>query len=169
LSLHGDLRYQARHLATREPKRPRQASLRRAISSAYYALFHLLVNDASRFMVAGNTREPLRQCLGRAFAHHTMKTVARQFANGTYPTKLRPALQRQPLPRELGEVAQAFVDLQQARHEADYDTARRFTRAEAIDLVDQCDQAFANWQTVRGKPSAEAFMVGLLAHDNMKR
>jgi len=98
-----------------------------------------------------------------------MKTVAKQFANGTCPTKLRPALQRQPLPRELEEVAQAFVDLQQARHEADYDTARRFTRAEAIDLVDQCDQAFANWQTVHRTPSAEAFMVGLLAHDNMKR
>lgn len=36
-----DLLEQAVHLARREPGRPRQASLRRAISTAYYALFHL--------------------------------------------------------------------------------------------------------------------------------
>ena len=34
---------QAQHLVKREPKRPKQASLRRAISTAYYALFHLLI------------------------------------------------------------------------------------------------------------------------------
>lgn len=168
MSLHSDLRHQARHLATREPKRPRQASLRRAISTSYYSLFHLLVRDASRFMVAGNNRDQLRQCLGRAFAHHTMKVLAKRFASGNCPPKLSPALKGQPIPTELKEVAQTFVDLQQARHEADYDTARRFTRAEAVDLVDQCDQAFSNWQAVRGTTSAEVFMVGLLAHDSMK-
>jgi len=36
-----DLLEQAKHLAIREKKRPRQASLRRAVSTAYYALFHL--------------------------------------------------------------------------------------------------------------------------------
>ncbi len=41
-----DLLEQAQHLAQREPKRPKQASLRRAISSAYYALFHLLISEA---------------------------------------------------------------------------------------------------------------------------
>jgi hypothetical protein len=33
-----DLLEQAKHLANREKKRPRQASLRRAVSTAYYAL-----------------------------------------------------------------------------------------------------------------------------------
>ena len=168
MSLHGDLRHQARHLATREPKRPRQASLRRAISTAYYSVFHLLTHEATRFMVSGNNRDALRQCLGRAFAHQTMKTVCKQFASGTCPIKLQPALQAQLIPSELKEVAQAFVDLQQARHEADYDTARRFTRAEANDLVDQCDQAFTNWHMVRNTSSGEAFMVGLLAYSKMK-
>ncbi len=41
-----DLLEQARHLANREPKRPKQASLRRAVSRAYYALFHLLTAAA---------------------------------------------------------------------------------------------------------------------------
>jgi uncharacterized protein (UPF0332 family) len=38
-----DLLEQANHLANREPELPRQASLRRAVSAAYYALFHLLI------------------------------------------------------------------------------------------------------------------------------
>ena len=37
MSLHADLLAQAEHLAQLESGRPKQASLRRAISSAYYA------------------------------------------------------------------------------------------------------------------------------------
>ena len=47
MSLHADLLKQARHLSTKEPSRPSQASLRRAISAAYYALFHRLVDEAT--------------------------------------------------------------------------------------------------------------------------
>jgi hypothetical protein len=38
---------QARHLAHRERKRPRQASLMRAVSTAYYAFFRLLISEAT--------------------------------------------------------------------------------------------------------------------------
>ena len=44
MSLATDLLEQADHLARRERKRPKQASLRRAVSAAYYGLFHLLHN-----------------------------------------------------------------------------------------------------------------------------
>lgn len=73
MSLHDDLKKQAWHLATREPKRPRQASLRRAISSAYYALFHLLIEDSGRFLLSGTNRKHMRETLARAFAHADMK------------------------------------------------------------------------------------------------
>ena len=41
-----DLLEQAYHLANRESGDPKQASLRRAVSTAYYALFHLLIDEA---------------------------------------------------------------------------------------------------------------------------
>jgi uncharacterized protein (UPF0332 family) len=41
-----DLLKQAYHLANRESGEPKQASLRRAVSTAYYALFHLLIDEA---------------------------------------------------------------------------------------------------------------------------
>ena len=41
-----DLLEQAYHLANREQEDPGQASLRRAVSTACYALFHLLIDEA---------------------------------------------------------------------------------------------------------------------------
>ena len=63
-----DLLEQARHLASPEPMRPRQASLRRTISTAYYALFHLLTTAAVM-----NWRTPRHRAqLARAFEHRRM-------------------------------------------------------------------------------------------------
>jgi hypothetical protein len=64
--LSGDLLAQARHLALKESKKPLQASLRRAVSAAYYSLFHFLVENATRFLIAGNQteRRRMREQLG---------------------------------------------------------------------------------------------------------
>ena len=78
MSLALDLLEQARHLSRREPRRPRQVSLRRAISAAYYALFHLMIQEATGILVA---RPELRTKFARAFEHGEMKAVSRAFAN----------------------------------------------------------------------------------------
>lgn len=168
MSLHADLQRQARQLALREPRRPLQASLRRAISASYYALFHLLVDEATTRMFAGPERAALRGCLGRAFVHADMKRVAQQFSGGGVSPKLSPGMNGQAVQPELIGVAATFVDLQQARHEADYDTARRFTRPDVIDLVDRAEQAFRDWHTVRKSVQADVFLAGLLAFGNMR-
>ena len=68
MALASDLLEQAYHLARREPKRPRQASLRRAVSTSYYALFHLLISEATL-----NWRQSSqRAALGRYFQHGSM-------------------------------------------------------------------------------------------------
>ena len=48
MSLASDLLDQANTLAGLDPKKPKQASLRRAISAAYYSGFHLLIDDGAR-------------------------------------------------------------------------------------------------------------------------
>lgn len=168
MNLHTDLLRQAQHLAVREPKRPLQASLRRAVSASYYAIFHLLVDDATRRMFPGTNRASLRRCLARAFIHGDMKRVAQQFSNETLSAKLSPGLNGEALQPEIINVATVFVDLQQARHEADYDTARRFTRREVLDLLDQAKQAFADWKDIRKSIQADTFLAGLLAFANMR-
>ena len=168
MSLPTDLLAQARLLATKEQRRPRQASLRRAVSASYYALFHLLIADATRRMAGGNDRLALRNCLGRAFGHSTMKRVARQFAERSVSPRLGPGLNGQPLQGELVRVAAAFVDLQQHRQEADYDMGRRFTRMEVLSITSDAERAFADWRLVRHSVQADTFLIGLLAFDDIR-
>src|SRR5208337_2257920 len=57
MSLHAELLDQAEQLAQLDPRRPKQANLRRAVSSAYYALFHLLAWEASALYVRRGARD----------------------------------------------------------------------------------------------------------------
>ena len=168
MSLQFDLLRQARQLAVKEPRRPLQASLRRAVSTSYYALFHLLVDEATRRMVPGRDRAALRHCLARAFGHNVMRQVAQQFSDDNVSRKLATGLNGQALQPELIRVASALAELQGARHEADYDPARRFTRREALDLVGQAERAFVDWNRIRGSIQADTFLAGLLAFGNMR-
>ncbi len=79
MALHDDLLAQADHLAHVDKKKPKQANLRRAVSAAYYALFHLLIDESSCFLVAGKQREALRHQLARSFDHGHMKKTAQAF------------------------------------------------------------------------------------------
>jgi uncharacterized protein (UPF0332 family) len=160
LTLHHDLLEQARHLAKRETRRPRQASLRRAVSAAYYALFHLLAAEGAAIMTRGG-KLALRAQVQRAFAHNDMKRICQHFAKGGLPEPIR-SLIISPLEPELMSVAKAFIDLQEQRHAADYDTQREFDRVTALDLVDSAQSAFADWAAVRSTPNAAAFLTALL-------
>src|SRR5258708_1560887 len=70
---------QARHLAHREKTRPRQASLRRSVSTAYYALFHLLISEAT----FNWKRADQRPLLARFFEHGKMRTSESKESNAT--------------------------------------------------------------------------------------
>lgn len=168
MNLHTDLLAQARHLATKEPRRPRQASLRRAVSASYYAVFHLLIDAATRRLVTGPDRSGLRTCLGRAFSHSGMKAAAIAFREAPLPKRIAPALAKALPQPPLRAIAQAFVTLQQARHEADYDTGRRFGRQATLDFAEVATQAFHDWRAVRGTLPADAFLVSLLAYASMR-
>ena len=168
MSLHSELLKQARFLARKEPKKPTQASLRRSVSASYYALFHLLVDEATKLMLSGHGRGPLRDCLARAFHHSAMKQTAVEFTKKSISPKLASGFNRQPLQQQLTDVASSFVQLQEARHDADYNRALRFTRREALDLADMTEQAFRDWEHVRGSLQADTFLTGLLAYKHMQ-
>ena len=164
MSLHGDLLALARDLAARATGASAQAILRRAVSTVYYALFHLLVYEATQRMFgAGSDRAGLRACLARGFAHRTMKSVAGKFKSGTPPPKLALGLNGLPLQPELVRVAQVFHDLQHLREVADYDVVHTFVRADVIEFVELTEAAFEDWAAIRGSVQADAFLAGLFA------
>ena len=166
--LHDQLLEQARHLATRERSRPRQASLRRAISAAYYALFHLLVDEASRCFLRGGERARFRPRLARAFTHSQLKLSSQDFA---HRAKLPDVVEKSGIdrvPEDVAVVARAFVRLQEQRHRADYDVAIRFSRREALELVEVAEDAFRAWRRVRGGIVADLYLHTLLLGDKLK-
>ena len=163
MALHDDLLEQAEHLAERERRKPRQASLRRAVSAAYYALFHLLANEGSR-VLAPPQPSGLRFQVQRAFSHSDMKAVCRQFAFGNInnlsaETK---SLIAPPLQPELAVVASAFIQLQEARHIADYDVSALHNKFDVLQKIALAKGAFEAWKQVRTSPNARVFLVGLL-------
>lgn len=164
MALHSDLLVQARYLARKEPRRPKQASLRRAVSAGYYALFHFLIDKATRLVIsgAGADRQSLRGILSRAFNHGQMRKVSESFGgNRSNPWK---DVFAGPVPSDLRTIASSFVDLQQARHEADYDLTRDLTRAEVLALITQAQQAVQLWPNVANQSHSRAFLLGLLVN-----
>jgi len=162
MTIHDALRKQAQQLAIQDPRKPVQVSLRRAISAAYYALFHLLIDAAIRRLVAAEPRLRLGTLVSRAFAHGEMRKVSKAFAAGTPPAAF--AAVAGPVPRELQRVADAFVSLQEARHDADYNVGRSFSRHETLVLLRKAEEAFAEWKGLRvqGLPAVDAYLTALL-------
>ena len=170
MSLATDLLEQAEHLCRREPRRPRQASLRRSISAAYYALFHLLVEEASAGVVAGDaTRRGLRPLVGRAYDHGEMRKVCSVWASGgTLPLSVRDHITF-PVSADLRLVAETFLQMQSFRHTSDYDTGRDFGRSETDIFIGQVRAAFAAWGRVRGTADARTFLLALLLWNRWTR
>lgn len=136
MGLAHDLLQQADHLASYEGSNPSQASLRRAVSTAYYALFHLLIEDAAwRWQGSAEARTGLE----RAFAHGPMKTTSIQFGGRNWRDWHG---NPQPVPGILQKVAKAFVKLQEDRHTADYDSHEYWTSAEVGAVLNRDRTAF---------------------------
>lgn len=168
MALHHDLLEQARHLAGREPTRPRQASLRRAVSASYYALFHLLSSEGARSS-APERPTGLRAQVRRAFVHADMKSLCRQFAGRTGMSEHLRALVSLPLDPGLILIATTFVALQDERHAADYDTSQSFTRFDVLRLIGDVQTAFDDWSRIRATPNAIVFLTALLLNRQWSR
>lgn len=160
MSLALDLLEQAHHLANREKKRPKQASLRRAVSASYYALFHLLTSEAA-LQLAPAASGPTLALLQRWFDHQQMQRACAFFSG----LKLSPPAERYhplDLSAELRVVTRAFVQLQQLRHSADYDTAVTWKRLQAQQSVQVARNAFAAWAGIRRSAEANLLLIALL-------
>jgi hypothetical protein len=118
-----DLLEQASLLVTREKKKPKQASVPRAISTAYYALFHFISDKVTgKFLGTTNDMADTRVWLGRALVHKTMKAACKFFGNPNDPAFQALSMQLNFTPdADLKAIADTFVNLQESRHRADYD------------------------------------------------
>jgi uncharacterized protein (UPF0332 family) len=164
-----DLLSQAELLATADAFRPKQANLRRAVSATYYAVFHLLVEEAC-VMVFGSqsAHRPYRHALARAFGHASMKTACSSFGGGNLKSSVAKGLPKTVMgvyviPREIREIAAAFTELQEKRHLADYDRSERFKRLEVLTLIDETKIVVARFLALPDSNDRRFFLACLWA------
>lgn len=115
---------------------PNQTDLRKAISSAYYALFHELASaGSSEFIGSTKKHSPIFALAYRSFQHGRMKQVCDALKSGRVSPRHAAALGLQTFSPEIAICASAFVELQQKRHLADYDPGWSVSLTEATALV----------------------------------
>jgi uncharacterized protein (UPF0332 family) len=149
MSFPEDLLEQAYDLAQKEPANPKQASLRRAVSTAYYALFHLLIDEAvSKWAV-----ERQRSVLARTFEHGKMKAICDDV--------LKSAKGGSGVPPELSIVARSFIQLQQHRHTADYDNSKQWSRTDVENVLSLAADAFSAWRAISKLDAAQDYLLQL--------
>lgn len=150
-----DLLEQPGHLANREPKRPKQASLRRAVSAAYYALFHLLTTETARNW----KRSADRPKIARMLDHNSMARacVTRRDELNKYFRGNPPRGRERDVSRHLQIITNTFVTMLQHRHTADYDAATKWSRTDTLDKIQSVEAAFASWRDIREERSRRTF------------
>ena len=122
----------ARLLAGSSPSaqgRPRQMMLRRALSTAYYAMFHALCESNADVLVGvapSGADAQLWVDTFRALQHNAAKNRLAQYVNiGQDPT--------------LTFFARTFSEMQEQRIIADYEPSVMFTRSEVIRLINRVE------------------------------
>ena len=129
--------------------RPKQASLRRAVSTAYYALFHLLIDETVSKWAVGRQRS----ILARTFEHGKMK--------GICDDVIKTVKSGGSLPPELHTVARNFIQLQQHRHTADYDNSKNWSHSDVENVLTLATDAFTAWRTISEQDVAQDYLLQL--------
>jgi hypothetical protein len=122
-------------------------------------LFHLLTFEASALYVSDDA---LMARINRTHNHGDLRKVSILFANNRLPKAIQSTSGGIVLQPELINVANSLVDLQQVRHEADYDLVRIFTRREAMDIIEQTEEAFADWKIIKKTDHARLYLACFL-------
>jgi hypothetical protein len=112
---------------------PRQADIRRAISAAYYGVFHATLAAAADQFVGKTKRTESRYGLVyRSVDHSALRVICEEVKKQT----LRPKYMRYAPPNGFGPNIAAFaaavIELQEKRHSADYDPLVRMRQSDAI-------------------------------------
>ena len=115
-----------------------QANLRRAISTAYYAVFHSLARTAADLIVGADRNEAWYRA-HRALEHGSAKSACQN----------QEAMLK--FPSEIQEFAYAFATLQEARQRADYSLEDRYCQLDAKAATNIARDAIGSLKKVGSK------------------
>jgi uncharacterized protein (UPF0332 family) len=141
---------------------PRQVSIRRAISAAYYGLFHaMLIAAADQFVGASKRSTNLYALVYRAVDHRALRVLCEEVKKSNRSSKYLPYEPWGGFGTNIAAFAITALELQEKRHEADYNPMVRMKSLDAQVAIAAAKAALAGFEAA-SKPSREAFLTLLL-------
>jgi hypothetical protein len=135
-----------------------RARVRRSVSTVYYAIFHLLLDEIGQKIIGthGNLLAR-RRILARTISHKGLKTaldkvkgkaVDKSVADFLKP--VGPTVSPVAAPDFVRNIANGFVDAQDKRLEADYDLNETLSEEDARVLADRIKRSIDAWRAAAG-------------------
>ena len=154
------LQHAIRLLGNQDQPSDRELDLRRAVSAAYYALFHAIYGDAAR-LVAPHVSEKVQQRIQRWFEHAQIRILCGRLIKPQLDQPLADLINPAPSP-DLRFIAKSFIKLQGVRHAADYDTSYSIDWDEARLTIEIAVRALGAWRQLQGTSEANIFVLSLI-------
>lgn len=112
--------------------RPREIDLRRAVSNAYYAVFHaVLIAAADNAIGRGARTSAAYRLVYRSVDHRSLRELCKEAQKTIPAAKYRRYVPQDGFHPEIRAFAAAVIDLQIRREEADYDPLATLKREDA--------------------------------------
>jgi hypothetical protein len=144
-------------------------NLRRALSTAYYAIFHFLIDEACCVQFgSAHAQAPFRNVLARAYSHNVMKVACTSFAGGTLKNTIIKGLPRDAsgnyaIQPAIRLIARMFAEMQENRNLADYDRSERFKRSDALLLIEAAKDTVVKFTALPMSDDKRFFLACLWA------
>jgi hypothetical protein len=126
--------------------------LRKAVSAAYYALFHCLAGTAADLFVGKDPAERHQDA---------WRTVYRALDHGTASTACRTKDILMRLPTDIFDLADQFVLMQTKRTLADYDPLERFDAVAVAQMIGDTEKAIGRFDDA-SESDKRAFVAHIL-------
>jgi hypothetical protein len=121
---------------------PRQVDIRRAISAAYYAVFHfVLAAAADEFIGSTKRNTPLYSLVYRSIDHRGLRDLCNESRKQHPGGKYQKYVPGNGFGPDIRNFADGLVELQERRHSADYDPSVCVKTSDALIAIAQARSA----------------------------
>jgi hypothetical protein len=127
---------------------PNEVDFRRAISAAYYGLFHAVLTAAADQALGFQFRwHRIYSYVYRSVSHTSLREVCEAINKSALPAKFRPFAPEGGFDNHLRQFAAVVVELQEKRYIADYDPVATVPKSDAETVIRMARAALTRFYT----------------------
>ncbi len=118
---------------------PHNSHYRRAVSTAYYALFHCLAESSANLLAGEDPANRSRRAWRQAYRALNHGAVKNRGSRREFKTEF---------PQETQDFAEVFVEIRDRRNRADYDPTEPFSKLDAQHSIDEAEEAINDFMNI---------------------